>query len=72
MNTSPTYFETLPNFADTWEPIATDQMRAELAATYPNTDETLDLMYCQKAMVKTSQAKYRRYIPETVKDWARS
>jgi len=64
-------FETLPACSDCWMPIATDQMRAELAGTYPNTDETIDLIYCQKATVKTAAGKYRRAIPETVKDWAK-
>ena len=57
---------------DNWTPIDADQMRAELQSTYPNTEEIIDMIYCHKLPAQTRQATYRRYIPNTIKDWAKS
>ena len=55
-----------------WQPISPDQLRVELAGTYANPDETIDMILIQKAVAKTATAIYRRGQPtEPIIDWAK-
>lgn len=66
------YFEKCSNCTPgEWAMILIEDLVRELAQAFENPSQMLDLMVVQKAVVRTATAKYRRYIPTPVKDWAK-
>jgi hypothetical protein len=55
-----------------WQAIAPDQLQRELAEVYPCADALIDLIAVDpKSTIETATAKYRKWVPEKIKDWAK-
>ena len=60
------YFEKCLNCTpDEWQPIDTDTLQREMS------NDQIDMMIWFKAVIRTATAKYRRHIPEVIKDWSK-
>lgn len=58
-------FEKCLNCSDEWKIIDHETLRRE------TTSEQRDMMIWFKATVRIGTAKYRRHIPEHIRDWAK-
>ena len=51
--------------SDEWEFITTEELITSC------TNEEIDMMINVRATIRKSMVKYRRYIPDYIKDWAK-